>query len=104
VGQFFSTDDDLALRGLKDREALNESERLRFDHLLSSVVSHGEMAHKAAGPGLVHDTDVDLLDWWLREKLFCYPGAREWLIDFEGWYEPSYLERLRRAAAAAERS
>jgi hypothetical protein len=104
VGQFFSADDDLALRGLTDRSALSESERLRFDHLLSSLVSQGEMAHHAADPGLVSDSDINLLDWWLREKLFCYPGAREWLQEFEGWYGQSYLERLRRAAAASSKT
>jgi len=95
VGEFFSAEEDLAFRGLMDRAKLSEAERLRFDHLLSSVVSHGEVAHIAAGPGLIDQTEIDELDWWLREKLFCYPGAREWLNDFEGWYRPDYLARLR---------
>lgn len=104
VGQFFSTTDDLALRGLTNRGSLTESERLRFDHLLSSLVSHGEVAHMAFVRGLLSDTDLDLLDWWFREKLFCYPGAREWLKEFEGWFEPSYLQRLHRAAAVPDQS
>ncbi len=102
VGQFFTMDEDLALRGLTNRSGLSESERLQFDHLLSSVVSHGELAHNALGTGLMRESELEVLDWWFREKLFCYPGAREWLDEFAGWYAPSYLERLRRAAAATE--
>lgn len=103
TGQFFSAHDDLALRGLKDRQALSESERLKFDHLLENVLNQAEMTHGAVQAGLMSEADLENLDWWFREKLFCYPGAREWLENFAGAYPEPYLKRLRSAAAAAAR-
>lgn len=100
-GRFFAMGDELALRGLKDRGGLTEAERLRFDHQLAHVLTQGEMAHSAVAAGLMQEEDMEILDWWFRERLFCYPGAREWLGAFSSWYPPAYRERLGRAASAA---
>ena len=104
LDRFFSAKGELALRGLHDRNSLSDADRLLFDHLLANLLSQGEMAEYAAQSGLLADDDLEPLDWWLREKLFCYPSAREWLEEFSNWYPPSYLARLRRAAAAADDS
>ena len=104
VGRFYSAEGELALRGLHDRNSLSAADRLLFDHLLANLLSHGEMAEHAAQADLLVDTEMEPLDWWLREKLFCYPGAREWLEEFSNFYPPSYLARLHRAAAEAVES
>ncbi len=100
IDRFFSAEGELALRGLRDRNSLSDADRLLFDHLLANLLNHGEMAEHAAQSDLLPDAELEPLDWWLREKLFCYPGAREWLEEFSNFYPPSYLARLRRAAAA----
>lgn len=102
TAQFFAAEDQLALRGLTNRNDLSEAERLRFDHLLENVLNHAEITEGAVRAGLMREADLEPLHWWFREKLFCHPGAREWLEDFAGAYPTPYLDRLRRAAVEAE--
>jgi hypothetical protein len=104
LDRFFSAEDELALRGLRDRSSLSDADCLLFDHLLANLLSHAEMADYAVQSKMLTEAELEPMDWWLREKLFCYPGAREWLEEFSDWYAPSYLARLRRAAAAADDS
>ncbi len=99
--RFFSAENDLALRGLTDRKGLSEGEHLLFDHLLDNVLNRGEMAQGALEAGLLTEAEMGNLDYWLRERLFCYPGAREWLSENTNFYPPAYVDRLRRAALAA---
>ena len=99
--RFFSAENELALRGLTDRDTLSEADRLLFDHLLANVLNHGEMAQGALQAGLLTEAEMENLDYWLREQLFCYPGAREWLEANASLYPAEYLARLRKASAAA---
>ncbi len=101
TAQFFTAPDDLALRGLTDRSGLSESDLLKFDHLLSNVLNQLEMTGSLVQAGLMTEEELQPVHWWLRDKLFCYPGAREWLEEFELFYPPAYFDRLKRAAAAA---
>ncbi len=102
LDRFFSAEGELALRGLRDRSSLSDADRLLFDHLLANLLSHAERADYAVQSKMLTDAELDPVDWWLREKLFCYPGARDWLEEFSDFYSPSYLARLRRAAAAVD--
>lgn len=99
--RFFSAPDELALRGLKDRSSLSEAERVLFDQMLANMISHGEMAEGAYDVGLAPEDALKELDWFLETKVFAYPGAREWLNDFSGWYAEPYLSRLRRTSSIA---
>ena len=101
TAQFFTAPDDLALRGLTNRGGLGESDRLKFDQLLSNVLNQLEMTGSLVQAGLMTDEELQPVDWWMQDRLFCYPGAREWLEDFELFYPPAYLDRMKRAAAAA---
>ena len=87
--------------GVTDRSGLSESDLLKFDHLLSNVLNQLEMTGSLVQSGLMTEEEIQPVDWWLRDKLFCYPGAREWLEEFELFYPPAYFNRLKRAAAAA---
>ena len=99
--EFFGADNELALRGLRDRGSLGESERLLFDALLGNLMNHGEMAEGAVHAGLLPEAEMEPLDWWLRKMIFQYPGAREWLEESRSFYPPAYLARLQRAAREA---
>ncbi len=101
TAQFFTAPDDLALRGLTDRSGLSESDLLKFDHLLSNVLNQLEMTGSLVQAGLMTEEELQPVDWWLRDKLFCYPGARQWLEEFELFYPPAYFDRLKEAASAA---
>ena len=101
TAQFFAAPEDLALRGLTDRSGLGESDRLKFDQLLSNVLNQLEMTGSLTQAGLMSEDELQPVDWWLEDKLFCYPGAREWLEDFERFYPPAYFDRMKRAADAA---
>lgn len=101
ASQFFTAPDDLARRGLTDRNGLSESDRLKFDHLLSHVLNQLEMTGSLVQAGLMTEEELQPVDWWLTDKLFRYPGAREWLEEFELFYPPAYFDRMQSAAAAA---
>lgn len=102
--RFFSAPNQLASRGLNDRSSLDEAERLLFDQLLANVMSQGEMAEGACEAGLIPPEGMDSLDWFLRDKIFVYPGARDWLVEFSPWYTPHYLNRLERASRVSEQA
>ena len=99
--RFFSAPNQLAIRGLNDRAGLDEAERLLFDQLLANMISQGEMAEGAFEAGLVPSDGLESLDWDLKNKIFVYPGARDWLTEFSPWYTQRYLSRLEKASQEA---
>jgi len=100
AGQFFSAPNDLALKGLTDRGSLSGAERMRFDQLLANLLNQLEMTSWLVQVGLMKEEDMGTMDWWLANKVFCYPGARDWLDANEPGYPPAFVARLRRAAEA----
>lgn len=101
--QFFSAPDGLALRGLQHRDGLGPGERMLFDQVLANMLNQLEMSSWLIRAGLMGAEDVETVDWWLEHKLFCYPGAREWLVEFQPTYPPAFFARLERASLAATR-
>ncbi len=101
AGQFFTAPGDLALRGLTDRVSLSESDLLQFDQLLSNVMNQLEMTGSLVQAGLMTEEDLQPIDWWFEHKIFCYPGARDWLEEFGPTYPPPHYARMQRGAAAA---
>jgi hypothetical protein len=103
-GQFFCAPGGLALRGLSDRDSLGPEERLLFDQLLANMLNQLEMTSWLIQAGLMSEEDMGTMDWWLEHKVFLYPGAREWLDEYEPTYPPAFVARMRRAAEAATNS
>ena len=101
---FFSAQEGLAARGLRDRSGLSEPDRLLFDQLLGNVLNQLEMSNYLIHAGLMRDEDMETADWWMEHKLFCYPGAREWLAENQATYTPAFFARMDRACRAATRT
>ena len=99
--RFFSAPNQLAHRGLNDRASLDEADLLLFDMLLANLVSQGEMCEGASEAGLAPQESMEGLDWFLKNKIFIYPGARDWLKEFSPWYARPYLDRLEQASRAS---
>ncbi len=103
-GIFFSAPDGLALRGLQDRDGLEPEERIHFDHLLANMLNQLEMSSWLIDAGLMSEEEVEPVDWWLEHKVFCYPGAREWLVEYAPSYPPAFYARMQKASEAAAQS
>jgi hypothetical protein len=103
--QFYAAPNELASRGLRDRDGLSHAERMLFDQLLANVLNQLEMSSWLIHAGLMQAEDVEPVDWWMEHKLFCYRGARDWLAEFgPTTYPPPFFARMERARNAALRN
>ena len=62
------------------RESL-AGDRILFDQLLANMLSQLEMTSWLIDAGLMTEDDLAPINWFLEHKVFCYPGAREWLDE-----------------------
>lgn len=100
--QFYAAPNKLAFKGLSNRSQLTVAERMYFDQLLSNMLNQLEMTVWLMEVGLMSESEFAPVVWMLENKIFCYPGAREWLDEWEPCYPPEFVKIMRKACDNCE--
>jgi len=86
---------DLMVRGYRDFDALTPGERMTFDYSMTNLLNYVEDSWGSSKVQLLQDVTMENWSWWLRNRIFLYPGARQWWArskdiwppDFQSWIE-----------------
>lgn len=78
--------------GFKSYSLLSPVEKLRFDHLMSNLFQYPEDSWRSYKAGLMSDAIMDNWSWYLKTRMFPYPGIREWWTSFKSGYEPGFQD------------
>lgn len=86
---------DLMVKAYKDVSSLSPGERMTFDMSMTNLLNYVEDSWASSQVHLLQDVTMDNWSWWLRHRVFPYPGPREWWAqskdiwpgEFQSWIE-----------------
>ena len=84
-------------RGYRSRRSLPPDEMMRFDHLIGSLLNQVEATHMTLEAQMYTEDAMANWVWFLRTRIFCFPGAREWWDEYKPGYEPAsqaFIQRI----------
>ena len=83
---------ELVATGFKSYSMLNPLEKMRLDHLMSNFFQYPEDSWNSSKAGLLSEETMDNWAWYLKTRMFPYPGVREWWTHYKSGYAPGFQD------------
>jgi len=81
---------ELIAAGFKSYNLLSPVEKLRFDHLMSNFFQYPEDSWNSNQVELLSIETMDNWAWYLKTRMFPYPGVREFWTHNKFGYAPGF--------------
>lgn len=74
----------LMVKAYRDIGSLSPDERMTFDMSMTNLLNYVEDSWASSQVDLLRDVTMENWSWWLCNRVFPYPGAREWWAESKG--------------------
>lgn len=95
---------DVVAKGLADFRSLSATERMQFEALVAGMLNQVEASLITLHAQMMSGDTMENWAWWLRTRLFCYEGFRDWWSDAKQGYAPEVAEWINQQVALADTS
>jgi len=94
----------VVLRGLKNFQILDSSERFRFDSLMAGYLNLIESSMISNRSMLLSDEAMECWGYYLRTRFLSYDGALSWWEEAQTYFSSQFREWMETQIARADRN